>query len=165
MNRAQLTDRWQALAPRERVLLVAGVSAVVLTLLFVAVWEPLANARHSALQQRDDARRTAERLEVIGAQVAAQGDRPAAPQGGGGSLLAVVDRAARAGTLNTSPSRIQPDGDRAVRIWLDEVAFDNLLRWLDELENQHGVGLVSLDLERADAPGRVNARLTVGRPA
>ena len=50
-----------------------------------------------------------------------------------------------------------------MRVWIDEIAFENLLRWVDELEQKQGVRAQTIDLERGEQPGRVNARLTLVR--
>lgn len=160
---APLQAAFSGLAPRERRLVVLGTAAVVLTLLFLLVWEPLAqNHRRQALAL-EEARALANRLEVIGAEVTARrGGRPSIDRSS--SLLSVVDRAARDGTLVVAPSRLQPEGDREVRVWIDNLVFENLLQWIDVLANRHGVVVQTLDVERAGSPGRVNVRLTLTRP-
>jgi general secretion pathway protein M len=75
-----------------------------------------------------------------------------------------VDLSARAGTLSKPPSRIQPEGEREVRVWLEAVSFDSLLRWIGELETRYGIQVQTADIERAERPGLVDARLTLVRP-
>jgi general secretion pathway protein M len=160
---APLQAAFARLAPRERRLVVAGALALLLTLLFVLVWEPLVQHHRRQTLALEESRALAHRLELIGAEVAAlRGGQPKVDRSA--SLLATVDRAARSGTLGVSPSRLQPEGQREVRVWLDEVVFENLLQWIDELANRHGVVVQTLDVERSDSPGRVNARLTLTRP-
>lgn len=160
---APLQAAFARLAPRERRLVLAGAVALLLTLLFLVVWEPLVqNHRRQALAL-EEARALANRLELIGAEVAARrGNQPNIDRSA--SLLATVDRAARSGTLGVSPSRLQPEGEREVRVWLDNLVFENLLQWIDELANRHGVVVQTADVERTDNPGRVNVRLTLTRP-
>jgi general secretion pathway protein M len=153
------------LAPRERVLVLLAAAAVAMTLFFLLVWEPLAQAHHRRADELQAARALAERLEVIGAEV--QRNR----RSGGTqapdistSLLAAVDLSARAGTLSKPPSRIQPEGEREVRVWLEAVSFDSLLRWLGEIEARYGIQVQTADIERVERPGLVDARLSLVRP-
>jgi general secretion pathway protein M len=154
------------LAPRERVLVLLAAAAVAMTLFFLLVWEPLAQAHQRRADALQAARALAERLEVIGAEV----QRSRRSGGGaqapdlGTSLLAAVDLSARAGTLSKPPSRIQPEGEREVRVWLEAVSFDSLLRWIGELETRYGIQVQTADIERAERPGLVDARLTLVRP-
>lgn len=160
--RDQLISHWAQLAPRERMMVIAAAAALTLTLLFLLIWEPLVQRRQQQATALDGARAVAVRLEEIGAEMgpSSQQTRPTVP---GGALLATVDRAARTGLTDTPPTRIQPEQDREVRVWIDEIAFENLLRWIDDLEQKQGVRAQTIDLERGEQPGRVNARLTLVR--
>lgn len=155
----------QRLAPRERVLVLLAAAAVVATLFFLLVWEPLAQAHARRAEELQTARALAQRLEVIAAEVqrARRGGGAAAPDLNT-SLLAAVDLSARAGTLSKPPSRIQPEGEREVRVWLEAVSFDSLLRWLAEIETRYGIQVQTADIERVERPGLVDARLTLVRP-
>ena len=73
----------------------------------------------------------------------------------------MTDSTARAGGLGPALKRIEPEGGDGVRVWLDGVAFDDLVKWLGTLSTSHGVDVVSASLERDEAAGRVNARLTL----
>ncbi|HUR41619.1 MAG TPA: type II secretion system protein M [Verrucomicrobiae bacterium] len=154
--------RWAALAPREQRIL--GVGGIVLAgvILFLGVWEPMVAARKERREALDDARAVAAMLEQLA--VEKQRNRgPAAAGSASQSLLAVVDASRRASGVTKPPSRLQPEGDATVRIWLEDVPFDALLRWLAELQQRHGVRVDTADIERESAPGLVNARLTLMR--
>lgn len=158
---AELQSRFEALAPRERLMVAIAGVVVLVTLLYLLVWEPLVKAHHGRAEALDAARALAGRIETAAALV---------QRGAGGtrvdrstSLLAAVDQTSRSPTLGKAPSRLQPEGDREVKVWLEDVAFDNLLRWLAELETRYGIGASSAEIERGSAPGTVSARLTLVR--
>lgn len=154
---------WSGLAERERRVLGAGGAVLGLVLLYLVVWEPLAGARLERERALADARALATLLETLGAEVR-QGRGAAAPTAGAGqSLLAIVDQSRRASALSKPPSRLQPEGDDTVRIWLEDVPFDALLRWLNDLQTRYGVRVDNADIERESGPGLVNARLTLMR--
>jgi general secretion pathway protein M len=155
-------DRYNQLAQREQRLLLVTAVVILVTLLFLLVWEPVFKARDSARAQLSDARALAQQLERAASQVVVARPAGAAAANRDRSLLAIVDQAARSGTLGKQPNRIQPDGDDAVRVWVEDIALERLLRWMAELESRHGLTVVSADIERRD-PGQANARLQLGR--
>lgn len=158
-------SEWLAgLAPRERLAVLVGGVLLALTLVFLIVWEPMSNAREDAAAALATERALAGRLELVQAEVnkARQTGRGAVNRNL--SLLAAVDQASRSGTLGAAPSRLQPDGDKEVKVWLEDVSFDKLLRWLAELEQRYGVVAQAAEIEREAGPGLVNARLTLVRP-
>ena len=50
-----------------------------------------------------------------------------------------------------------------MRIWLDDVPFDALVRWLGDLHTRYGVRVEAANIERESGPGLVSARLTLMR--
>jgi general secretion pathway protein M len=153
----------EGLEPRERLLLAIGTAALVLFLLFVLVLLPLRvgynKLQTSVVEQRD----TMQWMQQSARQVKQlQAGRGTATRNlGGRSLLAVTDSTARAGGLGTALKRIEPEGGSGVRVWLDGASFDDLVKWLGTLSNSHGVDVSTATMERSEAAGRVNARLTL----
>lgn len=159
-----LLERWKALAPREQRLLLAGGAVVLVTIIFLGVIEPLSKTHARRAASLTQSRTLAQRLEVIAAEV--QSSRGAAPTAAlrSLSLLAAVDQSVKQSALGKSPSRMQPDGDKQVKVWFEAVSFDALAPWLYELETRYGVFTQSVDIERENAAGQVNAQLTLARP-
>lgn len=155
---------WSSLAPREQRVLAAGAVVAGLALLYLVVYEPLAKAERERALALDDARALAMTLETLAAEVQRQrGAGGGAPLGANQSLLAIVDQSRRASALTKPPSRLQPEGDAIVRIWLEDVPFDALVRWLADLQLRYGVRVDTADIERESGPGLVNARVTLTR--
>lgn len=162
----QLREWFLALAPRERVMVAVAAVFSVFTLLYLGLWEPLANAHYKRAEALKASRALASRLEVIAAEAARHGGA-----GGGSaanrslSLLAAVDQSSKlGGTLGKPPSRLQPEGDNEVKVWIEAANFDALVRWIAELETRYGVSAQTVDIDKESAPGSVNARLTLVRP-
>ena len=152
----------QQLAPRERLMVAAATLVVVVTVAYLALWEPVVKAQHERRAALERARALSVRLEEAAARVGslAAPDRQVDLST---SLLAAVDRTSRADALGKAPSRMQPEGDREVKVWFDDVGFDNLLRWLQELESRYDIGPNRAEIERGDSAGTVDARLTLTR--
>lgn len=157
----RLRGLWAGLAERERRVVGAGAIALGLILVYLLVWEPLAGARTQRVLDLQAARAVAVQLEDL-AGVAGHAGRPAV-QGQEQSLLAIVDQSRKTSALTKPPSRLQPEGDTIVRIWLEDVPFDALVRWLGDLQTRYGVRVDAADIERESGPGLVNARLTLMR--
>lgn len=155
---------WATLAPREQRVVGAGGVALALIFLYLAVWQPVTKAQRDRTRALEDARALATQLEVLAVELQRnRGAGGGAVQAAGQSLLAIVDQSRRASSITKPPSRLQPEGDTTVRIWLEDVPFDALLRWLADLQTRYGVRVDTADIERESGPGLVNARLTLMR--
>ena len=160
---APLRARYEALQPREQLIVAAGALVVALTLLYLVVWEPFALARDHQARALQTARSIAQQLEQDAAKRQGSGPGGGSAANSGASLLAVVDQASKDGTLSKMPSRMQPDGDKQVRIWFEDVQFDALLRWMYQLQTRYGVHIDNVAIERRNTAGLVNARLALTR--
>lgn len=154
---------WATLAPREQRVLGAGAVVLSVIILYLAAWEPLVTGRQQRLTALEDARALATLLETLAVEVQRSRGAGGGTAGAGQSLLTVVDQSRRASQLTKPPTRLQPEGDAAVRIWLEDVPFDALLRWVGDLQLRYGVRVDTADIERESGPGLVNARLTLVR--
>jgi len=158
---AELLQAWQQRSVREQRMLLLGGIALFVTLFYLMVWEPVMQARAEAERALSDARATAQRIERVAAMQPAQARRTNSGNASR-SLLAQVNQAVRSNTLGTTPERLTPDGDDAVRVWLQAAPFNNLLRWLAELQRNTGLRIDRADIDRTE-PGLVDARLQVER--
>ena len=79
----------------------------------------------------------------------------------GQSLLGTIDRTAKTGKLGKSVKRVQPDGQTKARVWMENVSFDSMVDWLEKLQRQQGIRIVTSVIEKQDEPGLVNARLVL----
>lgn len=154
---------WATLAEREQRVLAVGAVVVGLTVLYLGIWEPVVKAQHDRELALEDARALATMLETLAVEVQRGRGAAGGTAGAGQSLLSVVDQSRRASALTKPPTRLQPEGDATVRIWLDDVPFDALLRWLGDLQARYGVRVDAADIERQSGQGLVSARLTLVR--
>ncbi len=156
----QITEYWEGLQPRERLMLFAGGIAVLFALVYFLLWQPVMNARtemqQEVLQQRalllwmKDAASEAKSLRgVTGQKVKGLG---------GQSLLSLVDQSAKQEGLGGAMKRVEPDG-KQVRIWFEAASFDRLIAWLEKISKNNGIRVVSATIERADGTGLVDVRL------
>lgn len=152
-----LKEHWGRLQERERHFLLGGAVALLLLGGYGLIWDPYVEGMARLEKEVVEQRALLRWMEEAAAEV--QGLRRGRPVKGG-SLLALADSTARAAGLGSALKRVEPEGQRGVRVWFEQVPFDDLLRWLDQL-SQRGVRLSGLVVERRPEPGRIDARLVL----
>lgn len=154
LQRSGLQGRWHSLPPRDRLALVVLGAALALTLLYLLLWQPVAQQAALARSHLQQQRTLHQYLQEHAPQVRARQGKP---------QLAIDPAAlqglvtASAGTQGLSIERMDNQGDGGLQISLQPTDFTRLLRWLVSLEEQ-GVRVDEAGLERADK-GLVSARL------
>ncbi len=154
------------LAERERWLVATAGVVVAVALFYLLAWEPLFKAREELGQavaaQRNTLRwmqEAADEVRVLKGSAARGG-----LQGRNRSLLSVLDQTATQAGIRDHIDRMEPEGQNSVKLWLDNVPFDPLIRWIERLERHYGVYTKRANFTPADEPGQVDARLTLERP-
>ena len=153
---------WLGLQANERRTLSVGGAALLVILLYFGAWAPL----------RDDAVQMEKQVQELQAlkrwmeQASQQANRlqsRASTQNkrSGRSWLSVVDQAAKRGRLGGNLKRLEPDGKAGVKVWLEQVSFDDMARWLVGLEQQYRLAVATITIDRQTESGRVNARMTL----
>jgi len=159
-------DWFFGLEARERLLVGSGGVFLLWLLLYLIIWAPIA-AEYTGLKQSVDAQQqTLAWMQQAAGQIKVlQRSGGGSARGlGGRSLLAVVDQAARSGGLGAAIKRIEPDGSKGVKVWLEGAAFDPMILWLGQLSKSYRIEPSVITLEPI-GNGRVNARLTLLAPA
>lgn len=153
---AQLAGWYATLAPREQLIVRAGSLAAVALIILGAVLQLHATVNRAeqrlATKRADVAFITSVLPELRAAPL---------PQGGGQSLVTVVDRTTRDAGLGMNLRGAEPSGTSGVRVRLEGAAFDALVAWLLRVEREYGLSVQAATLEKTDAPGRVNASFTL----
>lgn len=166
MNRFQaIRDWYTGLATRERRIVTAGAVMLALILLWLAIIAPWLDARAS-LNARVEAdaqllvwmRQTAATIR----QLEKTAPAAAAPKTNR-SLFATVEQTAQLSPVGAHIRQFQPRGDRSVQVHLENAPFDALVAWLGQLQAHEGVTITAFNVQQADAPGAVNADVTLQR--
>ncbi len=162
-----MKEWFAGLDPRERQLVSGGAVVVLLLLLYMMVWDPIVSSYRDLKDDVSEQAQTLAWMQQTAAQIKAlqRSGGGGGTQGlGGRSLLSVVDQSARNGGLGDSIKRIEPDGSKGVKVWLEGVAFDPMILWLGKLTRTYQVETSLITIE-PQGGGRVNARLTLLEPA
>lgn len=157
-----MTTWWPGLSLRERSILAGGAVLLVVLVLWLSVWEPLATRRAATLAAIQTDSADLAWMERVAAQVKRNAKQSNTQQGSSasGSVLTLIEVSAGAAGLRESIDRVQPEG-KGARLWLEEASFDALLVWLSELELRHGLQVTQLAVDAGGAPGMVSARIKV----
>jgi len=162
-----MKEWFAGLEPRERQLVSGGAVVLALLLLYTMIWEPVVSGYRNLQEDVAQQTETLAWMQQAAAQIKGlqrSGAGGAARGLGGRSLLAVVDQSARSGGLGDSIKRIEPDGSKGVKVWLEGVAFDPMILWLGKLTKTYQIETSLITVE-PQGGGRVNARLTLLEPA
>ncbi len=157
---------WSGLQASERRILILGAIALGLILPYFGVWLPIQDDV-AVLKKQVQEQQTIKRWMTQSAAEVKRLSRGAAgavrPRDGR-SLLAVVDQTAKRSGLGVGLKRLEPDGQVAVKVWLEQVSFDDMMRWLARLEQKNGLAVATITIDRQDVAGRVDARMTLEMP-
>lgn len=150
---APLRQRWLMLTPRDQQFLrVLGIVVGIVVLIY-GIWLPSHRAAQKAQTQYEQNRELLAQLRSSSPQA---NTTPAA----GGSLLVLASDAAASSAL--SFSRIEPEGDAQVRVWMDRADFNAVAAWLARLSAQ-GVKLQEGQAEKQGEGQGVSARFVLTR--
>jgi len=146
-----------ALSPRERRMVIVGAALAALLLLF-GVLLPLDRSVAHAQQRLAKKHADLSWMQSVGPEIAASAPPPSAT---GQSLLVIVDRSARESGLAGALAGSEPGGPGRLSVRLEKAPFDTLIAWLARLAQQNGVAVDSANIEKAGAPGEVNAAIVL----
>jgi type II secretory pathway component PulM len=144
------------LQPRERLILLGGIAAVLL----IAVWFGVMRL-HAQTEVLRDAVAAKQRMLVDLSRVGSRPAPQANAQGNQQTLVVVIDGSAREHGIVLTTRR--PDGPDGVQVAFSNVPFDMLLEWLVALEKQSSVAVEAASFTTAKQKGIVNGQLTLRR--
>ena len=147
------------MSERERRMVVIGGIAAVL-ILIIAVVLPLESSVSRAQARIDKKRADLVWMQSVAPELANAGpvSNASTPPG---SLIVVVDTAARESGLGTALTSSEPSGTGGLRVRLEKAQFGLIVGWLARLSEQNGITVESASIDNAGEPGIVNAGLVL----
>ena len=160
-----MKDWFAGLERRERMLVAGGGVVLLVLLLYMMIWEPIAGSYRALQDGVAEQKQTLVWMQQAAAelQLLQRSGSGTARGLGGRSLLSVVDQSARSGGLGPAIKRIEPEGGKGVKVWLEGVAFDPMILWLGKITRTYQIETSIITIE-PQGGGRVNARLTLLDP-
>lgn len=144
---------WYEALPARDQLIVRGVAVfVALALVFLMVYAPL-------IKEQRQLESKLERAIVSYNRIADNAHKFGGAAGtSSGPILSVVTQQARKSGI--SLSRYEQDG-KGLRVWLEKVAFDEAIEWLENLQSSNGIRVSQINIDRKENPGWVDIRATL----
>ncbi len=159
----RLIDWLVARAPRERVLLALLVALALPAALALGLLLPLQNDRRAAAAALEEAAALnawiRDRQREMAGLAGAAPEGPEEPDGPVGA--SALEQSLVAARLRPRLSALETDGEGGIVLRFDEVAFTELMGWIDDQAPGWGYRIAALGLERSDTPAMVAARLVL----
>ena len=152
----------QGLKPRERALVAVAAALTGVTLIYLALVAPLSHAV-TARQARIERKQTDLNWMRGMAGPLRQLQSMQRNVNNNESLVVVVDRSARQTGLAAALTGQSPNGEQGIRVRLENAAFDSLVLWIGQLQQQYGLEIESANVDHTAKPGIVNATVTLSR--
>ena len=159
VQQPQVQQAWQWYAnksARDQKILQAITATIFLFLIWSVVYAPLLASRQIAQESLNKHLAT---YHLIASNAGQFGSVSAASDGAQTSVLAAVTQSARNQSINLS--RYEQDGVN-LRIWLEKVAFDDAIGWLENLQSKHAIVVSQISVDKSISVGRVDIRATLG---
>jgi general secretion pathway protein M len=155
-----MQDWWQSRSPREQMLVLAAVGVLVLLGFYLAVWEPLQQARKSTQAQVEQLQADLRWMQAARSRLQAT-PQSATTASASTALPRVIEQSLSQAGLSKAVQRIDARERENIRVIFDAVAFDDLMLWLSDLRQRYGVSVAQLSVDAARLPGQVNARIVL----
>lgn len=155
-----MKDWFAGLNQREQLSLVFLGFALTLYTLYMLAWLPLAERRDQLAAQNKSVAASLQRVDAMVSEIMRLRD------GGGANasernLAALVNQSTARHNLQVS--RLQPNSRGDIQVRLENAVFDELLAWLDELENREGLLVTEVAITPSAAVGRVNVTVRIAQ--
>lgn len=149
-------EQWfNNLKRNEQLMLMVGGAFLLVYLLFMLLWQPVARSADNMQQQNEISRESLQKVRVLAEQYAKL--KKSGTKGASGtdqSLTRTIDKTIKKNKLTMS--RFQPSSSGDVQVRFENASFSNILAWLHELENDKGILVKDLSISPGVASGLVN---------
>ncbi len=155
-----MKEWFSGLNQREQLSLVGLGFALGIYLLYMLAWAPLADRREQLAVQNKSVAQSLQRVDAMVSEVMRL------REGGGAStarrnLTVLVNQSTSRHGLQVS--RLQPNSRGDIQVRLEKAVFDDLLAWLDEVENREGLMVTEVAITQSGTAGRVNATIRIAQ--
>lgn len=134
--------------------------ALVLYLLYMLAWAPLAQRREELALQNESVAQSLQRVDAMVSEIMRlrEGGVASTAQR---NLTSLVNQSTSRHGLQVS--RLQPNSRGDIQVRLENAVFDDLLAWLDDVENREGLLVTEIAITRSGTAGRVNATIRIAQ--
>ncbi len=154
---SKLKEKYAALTEREQRLVMISAIVVAIGIFYWGLWAPLNQGITQQTQLLNNNKQLVSWVEEQSLRAVQLRRSQGSNRQVSGSLPQIVTSSSANFALTIS--RMQPQGDE-IQVWIDEAPFNNLLSWLNNLE-QRGIVIDQVDVAEANDPGMIKVRRLV----
>lgn len=167
MNALDNLRNWfDSLLPRERTMVTITGIVVAITLFYITVWEPLHNGLREQREKLASQHKTLSWMQQAAREVSAlraAGMATAQRRNDSGPVTLTIEKTASSAGIRNRLSKLESSGQDSARARFDDVDFNQMILWLNTVEQTYGIQATSVTIEKTDKPGMVDARITFSR--
>ncbi len=157
-----MLSKWQQLNRRDQSMLILLAAAVLVYVLYQVLWHPLAASNANLQTQNEAAASSLKNIAQLAAEYRELQKSNSQNAASTENLTQLIDRTVAANNLHMS--RFQPGEHDDVQVRLDNADFDQVLRWLHQLESDYTVTIRDLAVAPGSGSGLVNVSVRLLRP-
>ena len=154
-----IRDWFQKFTQREQLYLMGAALTVLLYVLLVMIWQPLAHARNAMLTRNVQVAEQLARVQAMAGEV--QQLQSKGTSRSNRNMNQLINSSTN--KFGIRPSRIQPNSRGETQIRFEDVAFSPLLRWLHQIENSEGILIREVAINQGGRGGLVKATVRLGQ--
>lgn len=155
-----IVEFWQGRSPRERWLLASLLAVLLGVIWFVAAVGPLLDRADSYQQRADAEQALLEQVNRLGSRMEKlPAPRPRADT----SLLLLANQSLRDAGLDGYLEEGSADGEKRVRLRLNDAPFPLVSAWLAGLAVREGIHTINADIQGTASPGLTQLSLVLER--
>ena len=157
-----LLHRFSALQQREKNMILFMSAAILLTLIYLLLWEPVfksldeqqlkQQSQKKILLWMNNAQKEVQQLRSSGNSLSPHSNQP---------ISTLVERSAISTGIRNNIFKMNSDKKQQLKVQFKSVEFDRLTQWLGKLQNDYGVNAKFVSINKADKPGMVSCRVTL----
>lgn len=154
----RLVTRYRSLSERDQKLLQLLAVFILCVAVFVVLLQPAKNYMDEAQRDYINETETFSWMQARKSQFAS-GDAEVLAQRGDQSLLSLASNTAKA--FGMSFRRFEPVDDDALRLWIDNVNFNDIVQWIEVLDQSYNITLREISVDQSAQTGLVVAKLVL----
>lgn len=161
---APVRDWLNKLETRERQMVIGAGIFVLISLLYLIIWDPIFSAYDKQSQLLESQQQTLGWMIETGTEIQSlqSGGRISANRFNNQSISSLAERSAQSMGVKQQITKLET-AKNGVKVELEAADFDRLILWISDMEQKYGIQASSIQIEKQDKPGAVEARVTLER--
>ena len=144
-------DAFEQLGKRDQIAVIVLGGFLGVFILYSIIWAPIFSSVENSKKTYQEEHALFSWMKAQEANILEGRKNPAKRSTNNVSLLALVNTEAQRSSL--SLKRYEPDGNNKLRVWLENVPFDNVILWMNTLSVGKGLNISSVSIDADQSRG------------